>query len=138
MAVLGGLPGLEVRVMVNGEPLKEYTDTFVDEEEAKTVIKYIEAVSGANFEISCRFTRPYPHRDVVNSAHVELDGEGVGGRIIRKSYLQPLPRGYTASIKGRTTGQGQKWLEEKFRFAELNISIGVVILLPFGSPTDYF
>jgi len=137
MAVLDGLPGLEVEIVVNGQPLKEYTDTFVDEEEAKTVIKYVEAVSGANFEIYCRFTRPYPHRDVVNSAHVELDGEGVVGKIIRKSYLQPLLRGYTAWIKGRTTGQGQKWLEEKFRFAELTISTGVVILLPFGSPTDY-
>jgi len=121
MAVLDELPGLVVEILVNGEPLKEYTDTFVDEKEPNTIIKYIEAVSGANFEIRCRFIHQYPHRDVLNGVDVRLDGQNVACILIHKSDLRQMVLGYTTFITGRTSGQGQKWIKEKFRFAELTI-----------------
>jgi len=132
MAILDELLGLEVEVVVNGQPLKEYTDTFVDEDQPKTVVKYIEAVSGANFEIRCRFTSPYPHQEVVNGVEVRLDGERAGFILIRKSCLMPLLSEFTSSIQGRRTGQGQTWSQEKFRFAELSIGTFSVFLIYFA------
>jgi len=60
MAVLDGLPGLEVFVCIDGQPIQEYND---DEEEevaqtpvaeyqaAKTVSKFVESISDKEFSI---------------------------------------------------------------------------------------
>lgn len=67
MAVLDDLPGIEVTVRVNCEPLKEYkakndeiqrSDPAIREHQAKkTVTKYIRAVTGANFTVNMDISR---------------------------------------------------------------------------------
>ncbi|ORY11101.1 hypothetical protein BCR34DRAFT_588098 [Clohesyomyces aquaticus] len=50
MAVLPVLPGLEVEVVVNGEPVREYDDD--DTMPDNTVSKHVEATSGGKFQAS--------------------------------------------------------------------------------------
>lgn len=50
MAVLDELPGVEVSIEVDGEPLKEYEDAD-REQAAETVVRYVEATSEAAFKI---------------------------------------------------------------------------------------
>jgi hypothetical protein len=62
MAIIPGLPGLEVSVTVAGEALAEYDYDYVDEghvQRPNTVSKYIEAPFGAEFEITTLYTPPF-------------------------------------------------------------------------------
>ena len=77
------LKGLEAAVVVNGHELIEYEDDGSDEPGASnTVTKYVEAVSGAEFEVilSCMpsFT---PYCPSVSFA-VSVDGERVNGALL--------------------------------------------------------
>ena len=72
MAVLSEYPGLDVAFIVHGQRLQEYDDD--DEPSPKTVTKYIEAQSGANFAIATSFKPPFPTRYVV-MGRLYIDGK---------------------------------------------------------------
>ena len=55
MAVIDEVPGVEVSILIDGQPVEEYEDT--DEKvngplASKTVVKYIEVISDTEFTIS--------------------------------------------------------------------------------------
>ncbi|KAH9808833.1 hypothetical protein Tdes44962_MAKER06252 [Teratosphaeria destructans] len=54
MAVHPNAPGLFLGIDVNGEDLTQYDETDQDEQKPHTIIKYVEAVTGAEFGISSR------------------------------------------------------------------------------------
>jgi len=88
MAVLDGVPGLEVTVLVNGAPLDEYVDS--DEETSPAeVIKYVEAVSGAVFhvkyDIGSAFTVKAEHGVQVE---LSLDGKWVTGHALERHRVK--------------------------------------------------
>ncbi|KAG9638363.1 hypothetical protein KCU64_g13835, partial [Aureobasidium melanogenum] len=56
MAVLDGLPGVEVAVVADGEDLHEYQDADMEDDE-DTVTKYIEAADNTNFAIKIKVTK---------------------------------------------------------------------------------
>jgi hypothetical protein len=59
MAITRASPGIQVEVLVEGEPLKEYDDE--DEEvTADKVTKFIEAKSGSEFKIRWTITPSLP------------------------------------------------------------------------------
>jgi hypothetical protein len=88
MAVLDGVPGLEVTVLANGAPLEEYIDA--DEETSRyKAVQYVEAVSGAEFQvkhcISSAFKVKGSNRGVKIELH--LDGKYVGSHILLRNRI---------------------------------------------------
>jgi hypothetical protein len=82
MAVLDELPGLEVQIIVNRTPVKEYDD---DEEEVvdKTVTRYIEAESEAEFEVRLKFQSMFNISAKHSvAAEVLLDGKYGNGVVL--------------------------------------------------------
>ena len=76
MAVLDTLPGVEVNIVVNKKPLKEYQDSDV-EEEHRTVTRYVEAVSNQVFEIHMTIEKGFKFRGNCLTFKIYVDGNRV-------------------------------------------------------------
>lgn len=120
MAVLDALPGVEVSVHIDGKPVQEYEDT--DEEVhgplgPKTVVKYIEAISDAQFSINASVLPV--HKECV-SFRVHADGKWITGRIYDQPKHGHAP--WNKQIIGSrvTDSLGQPILRP-FKFAGVNI-----------------
>jgi hypothetical protein len=112
MAVLDDLPGIEVDVRINGEPLVEYDD---DEEyqpqgdevpehrKAKTVSKYIKSETDAEFTVNLSVNRRYnfecPSIDFLTS----VDGIAVSCILVRKSTYLERKKSWKYASKGYTS-----------------------------------
>ncbi|KAG9517387.1 hypothetical protein KCV07_g6167, partial [Aureobasidium melanogenum] len=86
MAVLDGLPGIEVTVVVDGKDLHEYQDAGMEDDE-DTVTKYIEAVDNANFAIKIKVTKDAEFKGNRLSFKVLVDGS-----LISRPLVGPLRR----------------------------------------------
>jgi hypothetical protein len=117
MAVIDETPGLELRVLVNGQSVREYDDHPV-KVPPKTAEKYIEAQSDATFEIHYSFKAPFP-ADRPVSMIVTLDGSDIDEPIVRPDELYD-PKGHLNT--GPVSYDGSKWITQKYRFAPLHIS----------------
>ncbi|KAH0153042.1 hypothetical protein KCU67_g9631, partial [Aureobasidium melanogenum] len=73
MAVLDGLPGVEVTVVVDGKDLHEYQDADMEDDEG-TITKYIEAVDNANFAIRIKVTKDATFHGNCLSFRVMVEG----------------------------------------------------------------
>lgn len=119
MAILAGVPGLKVEILVNGEPLREYDeDRDEDDEpsEPNTITKYVEVVSGAEFQIKYTFKRPFPSQKAVDvDFHFDSLTDGV---VVNQTILfNPSGHWYVgpeSRIGGRTQIQ-------KLSFSDLEI-----------------
>ncbi|KAF2872366.1 hypothetical protein BDV95DRAFT_661569 [Massariosphaeria phaeospora] len=124
MAILPDCPGLEVKIVVDGEPLKEYEDDGTPA--PKSVTKYIEAVSDAKFEINYAFNKDYPHAYDVRVV-VKLDGQQVDDSLDPYSTLF-RDGGHTVS--GATSCLDGKWFMADFRFSQLTIDPPTTFIQP--------
>ncbi|KAG9550739.1 hypothetical protein KCU71_g14049, partial [Aureobasidium melanogenum] len=84
MAVLDGLPGVEVTVIVDGEDLHEYWDADMEDEE-DTVTKYIEAVDGAHFAVKIKVTEDATFKGDTLAFKIKVDGS-----MIRQPLIEPM------------------------------------------------
>jgi hypothetical protein len=119
MAIAPGLPGLQVTIAVAGEALQEYDYDSTDTGNAQpqdTIRKYIEAPSGAEFEIRTLYVAPFEPPLPVH-VDIMLDGDYTqapyvdwGGKDEREGYCY----GQAASMH-----EGQSHTQN-FQFAELN------------------
>lgn len=103
MAILDVVPGFEVSVRVNGEPLKEYDDdedvvaekpgAIGEYQKARTICKYIEAMSNTEFTV---------HLTVGTSFNMDSPGLSTPIFIDGKCANEPgfFKQNYTASIQG--------------------------------------
>lgn len=82
MAVLTGLPGVVVEILVDGAALKEYETTDDDAEDDRTVTRYIEASSDQTFAVAIRLLPDFHFKDDCFGAEVEADGT----RITKKGF----------------------------------------------------
>ena len=122
MAIISEVEGLNVQVLVNGQPLVEYDD---DEEVGdenngiqKTTTKYIEAISDAEFTIRYTFDKTFVHKGNDIDVEVYMDGQYMEGHIRRSPELQS---GCLATVTGHRYRQGNQWFERKFSFSKLSI-----------------
>ncbi|KAK4496758.1 hypothetical protein PRZ48_012741 [Zasmidium cellare] len=107
MAVLDGLPGVEVTVQVDGIALKEYEDP--DEEElAKTHVCYVESKSEKHFSISVKVKDDFKYKGDSISVLTTADGTDAAYDLYDSDDRDNEILGFTA---GRTT--------TKFRFNDL-------------------
>jgi hypothetical protein len=115
MAIHSDYPGLNVQIIVNGQPLPEYVDN--DEPSSpKGSTQYVEAKSGSEFMVNASFSPPFPAADV--SFKIKLDGNTVKTSLRDKSTLLTA-NGH--SFGGALSKSGDNWFEAKFCFAALDI-----------------
>jgi hypothetical protein len=115
MAIHPDYPGLEVCIMVYGQPLPECE--YEDEVDNATVTKYLEVRAGSEFAIGYKFLDPFPNtRDI----HVTcmVDGLTVRRGCCYKHKLK-IPGFHTAS--GLSVQEGKEWSLQNFRFGKLDI-----------------
>lgn len=116
MAVLDGCPNIKVHVVSNGTSLKEYDDD--DEIQApNTITKYVEVVSGAEFQIHHEILTPWPKHAIRFGCF--LDEQSIAGTIIRKRHYRGTSHLFVKD-GASSYSQGQ-WSFQKFRFAELSV-----------------
>lgn len=116
MAITDTSPPVEVEILVNDVALQEYNDDDDDSVSAHTVVKYIEAVSGAEFAVRYRLD-PKPSHDV--SVDISLDGKWAVSRIIQLSHY---PLAYIQkTITGVNSNKDGSWVLSKFSFSDLTI-----------------
>ncbi|GAB7364864.1 hypothetical protein MBLNU230_g5656t1 [Neophaeotheca triangularis] len=97
MAVTDALPGVEVTVEVDGQPLKEFTDQEL-EEEPRTITRYVEAVSGKRFILKVEVNKHAKFHGNNYRVSVEVDGHSAQQRLINKPKKSGTP--IMASIEG--------------------------------------
>ena len=77
MAVIKGLPGLVVGITCNGETLAEYSDPEERKAKPRTVTKFIESQTDANFQIEYCYDAAKFRRNKKDhyELHLYLDGQ---------------------------------------------------------------
>ncbi|KAL5403580.1 hypothetical protein PMIN06_009681 [Paraphaeosphaeria minitans] len=109
------IPGLEAFIMINGQSCKEHDDRTPVA--SNCTERYIEAQSGATFEIHLRFTRPFTNDQNV-SVIVTIDGKDLDELVNRQSELYEK-EGHVS--KGPISKAGENFWQQKYRFAKLDI-----------------
>jgi hypothetical protein len=117
MAVHADVPGLEVQIVVQDQPLREYQDRTA-QVSAKTIERYVEAQSHAQFEIRYAFKTPFP-ADRPVSMIVTIDGKDVDEPLIRPFELFES-NGHSSC--GPISKVGSRWTLQKYRFLPIDIS----------------
>jgi hypothetical protein len=116
MAITTDYPGIKVEVRVQEVALQEYDD---DEEQSSgtAITKYIEATSGATFDLRFEITPKWPGSSVM--FYTYLDGRYVRGHFAQ----QQTYRGASSVqiIEGSTYTKDGQWFKARFAFSALNI-----------------
>jgi hypothetical protein len=139
MAVLESLPGLTVSIHVDGQPLPEYEDHTEEEtpdgpvaeyQAARTVCRYVEALSDKDFCIKTSLDAPYIMDCPSLMFPCWVDGNPAPAKVLKKTHhldriqgdlvvypLQMMVEGVTVEAPGRSD---QEFLK-KFRFAKIEM-----------------
>lgn len=122
MAIIDGVPGLEVQILVDGEPLIEYDDEdepgVHDGSGRKTISKFVEARSGAEFVIKCSFDAVNPYKTNDLQIAVYIDGKYMDDRVL---YARQIQAPYISRLSGHRYRTGSQFFQRKFSFSELSI-----------------
>lgn len=134
MAVLDGVPGLEVAVHINGASAPEYDDPEGDGSHGpSTVTKYIESVEGAEFsivtEVKHNYAWGYRNHELVT--YVSIDGKHRRATRILQSSKPAVIRETGVTERQPDT---QQWVLRKYRFAAVTTGMGCISLM--GSLTN--
>lgn len=109
--------------MVDGVPANEYDDDEETAASTEEITKYVEAVSGANFEIKVLVGPGYTfaEEDAV-SCSVYVDGEYGAGRVRKKDHVHEcagLGESTIINVDGRYSMDTSGRKLYKFQFADL-------------------
>jgi hypothetical protein len=116
MAVIDKVHGLEVQIWVQNQPLREYQDRTV-KVSAKTMERYVEAQSHAQFEIRYAFKKPFPAGRAV-SMIITINGKDVDEPLIRPHELFES-KGHVSN--GPISAVGSRWEVQKYCFSPIDI-----------------
>jgi len=113
---------IDMAIRVDGRDLREFFDQDSDHSE-KSISKYIEAVSGAKFEIVTIVSRSHVFISDALGLEIFLDGELVQRPLITKADCNPTTNDYVSRhvrmIKGVSYIGGSGWEFRPFKFAEI-------------------
>jgi hypothetical protein len=126
MAILDSLLGVEVTIWSNGSRLEEYDD---DEDEVrqkwkhKTVSKYIESKTNAEFFFRLQARRPYEHDCDELGFAIILDGceENVDSHLCSPENLKDDEE-WKCDVHGDETYDPEGAKLKKFKFSKLHTS----------------
>ncbi|KAI6800849.1 hypothetical protein KC363_g3908 [Hortaea werneckii] len=94
MAIHPNVPGLTVSIDVAGQDLPEYDGGEAQEASSTTVVKYIEAISGAEFAIAYRFdANVFAFADNAIVAFISCDGDGTSRQFFKPNTMFSVQRG---------------------------------------------
>ncbi|KAH7389623.1 hypothetical protein DE146DRAFT_791630 [Phaeosphaeria sp. MPI-PUGE-AT-0046c] len=113
MAITDTFPAVKAEVLISGVALQEYEDDD-NSISAKTVIKHIEAVSGAEFAVRYKVDGKPKYAIRVD---LFLDGKKATGNVLQH-YLF-TSGSHENTVTGVNSNQGGKWLLSKFSFSDL-------------------
>ncbi|KAK3722677.1 hypothetical protein LTR37_002248 [Vermiconidia calcicola] len=112
MAISEDLPGVEVEVTVGGKGLREHEDRDL-EEEPRSTIRYIEAISGLTFAISTKLLPHFEFKGDCIMFSISVDGVWTASPVILRTHGK----------KDRSPVTEGKWIASdriaKYRFATL-------------------
>lgn len=115
---------IEVKVVVNGTPAQEYDDDDDDQESLghNAVAKYIEAISGEEFEVQYELKPSYrlPSQHLV--FEISVDGKLLHNNVVSKEKFAERGQAWVGSLKGIMRSHGETWSLERFRFSEIKMS----------------
>jgi len=116
MAIVKSHPRISVEIYSNSAPLQEYVN---DEEEdaPNAVTKYIEAASGAEFEVRCTLTRDFPETTLM--CQVYLDGKRAAGMFCEQSFY--VGESARLKLRGVSHSDGSGSFVSNFCFSSLAI-----------------
>ncbi|KAI0011676.1 hypothetical protein F4779DRAFT_615289 [Xylariaceae sp. FL0662B] len=127
MAIIQGLPGIEITVRVEGIEVIEYDDPDANASTqrrtggVKSVNKYIECIGGARFGVNLRVSQEYEwgHRNHSLNMSLFLDGKWVKGQFCREwnTHLGDWDQTITHRVTRNPSGE---FVEQAFQFAEVN------------------
>ncbi|KAI0193577.1 hypothetical protein EV127DRAFT_246332 [Xylaria flabelliformis] len=122
MAIHDEVPGVEVTVRCNEEPLHELEDPNAhdsnDADTCPSITKYIECVDNAEFDVTIEVSSDYPwgYRNHVLAAYICVDGKFIRSNII-SSKDTDHGRPFNCCVKGREfSSSTDSWAVQKFKF----------------------
>jgi hypothetical protein len=121
MAIHDALPGGSVTITVAGEVLKEHRDPYEEVEgllARKTVLHYIEVVSGTEFAVNVNLPRLFKLDCDHITFYVAVDGKKICGKPCHSSKLRDTPFNLTVSGMKVSLSNGTTGLQ-KFCFASI-------------------
>ncbi|KAI1808702.1 hypothetical protein F4811DRAFT_569488 [Daldinia bambusicola] len=129
MALIRGIPGIEVVVQVAGSDAVEYEDPDASEQEetkdttCPTSTKYVECTDGAEFSIKMIVSDTYQwgHKNTGVAMHLRLDGKSVSGNLLLQ---KDLVNGAATSIKKGESiycTRTNQWSFRKFKFSAVDV-----------------
>lgn len=96
MAIANTLPGVEVTVNVDGQPLREYVDRTEDPVDG-IAVSYIEAMSGKNFTVTVAVSDDAVLDGDSVSVDIPTDGWRADGFVVFKPSVGEWPNAWTSS-----------------------------------------
>ncbi|MCJ1399038.1 hypothetical protein MMC11_002240 [Xylographa trunciseda] len=112
------LKGMWASIAVDGKSLVEYDEDASETSDtlgsSNTIVKYVEATSGAHFKIEFGWNLPDPEGCEGLCHYVNLDGKNMDSAVSHFKY--DASKSYLDSVRACVSGQ---WTREKFRFAEI-------------------
>lgn len=115
MAILSKYPGLKVEVVVNNEPLREYSMIGETTDTSSTIKRYVEVQDGAEFAINISFNKPFSTRKAVGY-DLLVDGIAIHSGVVERSSLRKRE---DVLIDDMTSIQGTRWISQKLCFKAL-------------------
>lgn len=128
MAILDALPGVEVSILINGQSVEEYVDAGEEVDgplASKTVVKYIEAISDAEFAVKASVLPAFRvHMQAMSDLafQVYIDGKWAAGccwedeiNNVHTFWNQRIDGFHNKDATGRST-------INHFKFADVEIS----------------
>ncbi|KAA6410322.1 MAG: hypothetical protein FRX48_05743 [Lasallia pustulata] len=118
------LHDVEVTISAKGNKLPEYDDDAEEPGPSNMVTKYIEALTGANFQIHYNIKPMFRLKSSAMSIDVIIDGEYMDSHILHRDedlkHLSRIPLG--AIFTGFRRIQKDSWTLQAFSFAEIKTS----------------
>ncbi|KAK5697393.1 hypothetical protein LTR97_007531 [Elasticomyces elasticus] len=125
MAIHPDLPGLEITVDVNGQPLPEFDEHKSETYKTKAHVKYVEVVSGAEFGIGIKYdTSVFPFADNKIYINYLVDGEHGGEQGSVLCARTGLQYDHQWTFKGAVVRTAKGLVKHAMLFSELDIEEG--------------
>jgi len=145
MVTADHIPGIEVTILVDGEPAQEHDDPdeiqiqhedpqVVAYQAARTISKYIESLDSQPFSIRCKVSEPLGHPKMIYSKlviEIEVDGIPVWTCFCPRPFFKKNPEGiWEDEVTGVKEGKGRGCTEKELRFAKIETGM-FIFPLPF-------
>ena len=112
------LKEIEVAIVVNGQELKEYDDEDAGNDDQNSVSKYVEATSGAEFQIVTSAPIWFEFSSDAVMMKIYLDGAYVENVLFQKEEAGRT-KAWQRTVDGARRFNGNRWVVKPFKFVEI-------------------